>query len=197
MLTSQTFRDLFRTETIGEGGLRLKNLTVLFTDLKGSTALYERVGDLRALQLVREHFEKLQGVVARHRGALVKTIGDAVMAGFGEPERALAAAAGMNRAVRKIDADGEALSVKVGIHSGPCVAIQTNHQIDYFGTAVNAAARVQGAAKGGEILVTDAIWNAPGIEGLAEDLGLDHTVDTVQLRGITDPVVVHRLADGR
>jgi class 3 adenylate cyclase len=195
MLTNQTFRDLFRTETIGTGGLRLKNLTVLFTDLKGSTALYERVGDLRALQLVEEHFERLQKVVARHRGALVKTIGDAVMAAFGEPERALAAAAGMNRAVRKIDADGEQLSVKVGIHSGPCVAIQTNHQIDYFGSAVNAAARVQGAAKGGEILVTEEIWNAPGIEGLAEDLGLEETRDTVELRGFNEPVVVHRLAD--
>lgn len=194
MLTNQTFRDLFRTQTIGEGGLRLKNLTILFTDLQASTALYERVGDLRALQLVREHFDRLHAVVGRHRGALVKTIGDAVMAAFGEPERALAAAAGMNRAVRKIDADGETLRVNVGIHSGPCIAIQTNHQIDYFGSAVNTAARVQGAAKGGEILVTDEIWSAPGIDGLAEDLGLDESRDVVELRGIAEPVVVHRLS---
>jgi class 3 adenylate cyclase len=194
MLTSQTFRDLFRTQTIGETGLRLKNLTILFTDLEASTALYERVGDLRALELVREHFDSLHAVVGRHRGALVKTIGDAVMAAFDDPERAIAAAAGMNRAVRKIDADGETLRVNVGIHGGPCVAIQTNHQIDYFGHAVNTAARVQGAAKGGEILVTDHIWNAPGIPGLAEDLGLEKNSDVVELRGIAEPIVVHRLS---
>jgi class 3 adenylate cyclase len=194
MLTSQTFRDLFRTETVGEGGLRLKNLTILFSDLQASTALYERVGDLRALGLVREHFDKLHAVVRRHRGALVKTIGDAVMAVFGEPERALAAAAGMTRAVRKIDADGDALSLKVGVHSGACIAIQTNHQIDYFGTAVNTAARVQGVAKGGEIVVTDEIWKSPGVEGMAEDFGLDETQDVVELRGIAESIVVHRLA---
>jgi class 3 adenylate cyclase len=197
MLTSQTFRDIFRTETIGSSGLRLKNLTVLFSDLQASTELYERVGDLRALELVREHFEKLHSVVRRHRGTLVKTIGDAVMAVFSEPERAVAAAAGMNRAVRKIDADGEKLAVKVGVHSGPCVAIQTNHQIDYFGTAVNAAARVQGAANGGEILITNEIWNAPGMEGLVEDLGLDQKKDQVELRGIAGTVEVHRLFESR
>ena len=193
MLTSQTFRDLFRTHTIGRGGLRLKNLTILFTDLEASTALYERVGDLRALDLVREHFDKLHAVVGRHRGAFVKTIGDAVMAAFDDPGRALAAAAGMNRAVRKIDTDGPRLKVNVGVHRGPCIAIQTNHQIDYFGSAVNTAARVQGAASGGEILVTEEIWNVPGVPGLAEDYGLEETTDRIPLRGFDEPVVVHRL----
>ena len=193
MLTNQTFRDLFRTQTIGGSGLRLKNLTIVFTDLEASTALYERVGDLRALELVREHFARLHEVVSRHRGALVKTIGDAVMAAFGEPERALAAAAGMNRSMRRIDADGERLRVNVGVHSGACVAIQTNHQIDYFGSAVNMAARVQGAAKGGEILVTEAVFNAPGVAGLTEDLGLQETRDVIELKGVAEPVVVHRL----
>jgi class 3 adenylate cyclase len=196
MLTNQTFRDLYRTQTIGPGGLRLKNLTILFTDLEASTALYERVGDLRALQLVREHFTKLHDVVGRHRGALVKTIGDAVMAVFDDPQRALAAAAGMNRAVRKIDADGARMRVNVGIHSGACIAIQTNHQIDYFGSAVNAAARVQGAARGGEILVTEAIWNVAGIPGLVEDYGLEETSDVISLRGIAEPITVHRLSAG-
>ena len=152
------------------------------------------MGDLRALDLVRDHFERLTAVVGRHRGAVVKTIGDAVMAVFGEPERALAAAAGMNRAVQRIDADGEALRVNVGLHSGACVAIQSNHQIDYFGSVVNTAARVQGVAKGGEIIVTDAIWTAPGIAGLAEDFGLEETGDVVELRGVAQPVTVHRLS---
>ena len=193
VLTNQTFRDLFRTETIGENGLSIKSLAMVFSDLQASTALYERVGDIRALELVRAHFEKLNEVVRRHHGAVVKTIGDAVMAAFGEPERALAAAAGMNRAVRKIDADGEMLNLKIGVHAGSCIAIQTNHQIDYFGSAVNVAARVQGVAHGGEIVVTDTIWNAPGVQGLADDFGLEATPDRVNLRGIAQGVQVYRL----
>jgi class 3 adenylate cyclase len=193
VLTNQTFRDLFRTETIGEGGLAIKNLAMVFSDLQASTALYERVGDIRALELVRAHFEKLNDVVRRHRGAVVKTIGDAVMAAFGEPDAALAAAAGMTRAVRKIDADGEMLNLKIGVHAGSCIAIQTNHQIDYFGSAVNVAARVQGVAHGGEIVVTDTIWKAPGIQGLVDDFGLEATPDRVDLRGIAQAVQVYRL----
>jgi class 3 adenylate cyclase len=194
MLTNQTFRDLFRTETIGPGGLQIKNLAVVFTDLQASTALYERVGDLRALRLVREHFDLLHEVVGRHRGAIVKTIGDAVMAAFGETERALSAAAGMSRAITRINADGENLMLKIGLHAGSCIAIQTNHQIDYFGRAVNVAARVQSVAAGGEIVVTDTIWDMPGIPGLALDYGLRARPDTVALRGIADNVPVHRLS---
>jgi class 3 adenylate cyclase len=194
MLTNQTFRDLFRAETIGPGGLHIKNLAVVFSDLQASTALYERVGDLRALALVRDHFDLLHDVVARHRGAIVKTIGDAVMAAFGEPERALAAAAGMNRAVGRINADGQGLVLKIGLHAGSCIAIQTNHQIDYFGRAVNIAARAQSVANGGEIVVTDAIWELPTIPGLVQDYGLRSRPDRVQLRGIADDVPVHRLS---
>ncbi len=194
MLTNQTFRDLFRAETIGPGGLHIKNLAIVFSDLQASTALYERVGDLRALRLVRDHFDLLHEVVGRHRGAIVKTIGDAVMAAFGEPERALAAAAGMSRAVGRINADGESLVLKIGLHAGSCIAIQTNHQIDYFGRAVNIAARAQSVAAGGEIVVTDTIWESPGIPGLAQDYGLRARADVVKLRGIADNVPVHRLS---
>jgi class 3 adenylate cyclase len=194
MLTNQTFRDLFRAETIGPGGLHIKNLAIVFSDLQASTALYERVGDLRALRLVRDHFDLLHDVVSRHRGSIVKTIGDAVMAAFGEPERALAAAAGMSRAVSRINADGEHLVLKIGLHAGSCIAIQTNHQIDYFGRAVNIAARVQSVANGGEIVVTDTVWQSPAIPGLAMDYGLRERPDTVRLRGIAEEVAVHRLS---
>lgn len=193
VLTSQAFRDQFRGEVIGDSGLRIKNLAVLFTDLQSSTALYERVGDLRALALVREHFDRIGDVVARHRGAVVKTIGDAVMAAFGEPDRAVAAAAGIVRAVGRIDADGTPMAAKVGVHQGSCIAIQTNHQIDYFGTAVNVAARVQGLARGGEIVITDSVWNVPGVQGLVDDFGLRARPDRVDLRGIALGMAVQRL----
>src|SRR3984893_9124832 len=93
LLTNQTFRDIYRTDTLDvDQRLKITSLTVLFTDLKGSTALYERVGDLVAYDLVRQHFHVLYEIVAAESGAIVKTIGDAVMATFPTPDRALAAA---------------------------------------------------------------------------------------------------------
>ena len=115
LLTNQTFRALFKAETIEVGtGMQLKSLAVLFTDLQASTAMYERVGDLNALDIVRRHFEVLEGVVARQRGAVVKTIGDAVMAVFAEPNTAMAAAMEMIDNVRRAVAHGEDLVLKIG-----------------------------------------------------------------------------------
>ncbi|MFL5159484.1 MAG: adenylate/guanylate cyclase domain-containing protein [Microvirga sp.] len=68
---------------------------MLFTDLKGSTDLYDRIGDLNALSLVQQHFERLRDVTVRHGGAIIKTIGDAVMAAFVEPADAVRAALAM------------------------------------------------------------------------------------------------------
>jgi len=93
LLTNQTFRDIYRTDTLDiDQRLRITSLTFMFTDLKGSTELYERVGDLVAYDMVKAHFRVLSEVVAAEAGAVVKTIGDAVMATFPTPERALAAA---------------------------------------------------------------------------------------------------------
>ena len=145
LLTNQTFRDIYRTDTLDvDQGLKITSLTFLFTDLKGSTALYDRVGDLAAYDLVREHFRVLNEIVASEAGAVVKTIGDAVMATFPTPDRALAAALRMRESVRDIR-DGDLL-IKIGIHEGPCLAVTLNDRLDYFGQTVNIAARVQGLA---------------------------------------------------
>src|SRR4029079_19382269 len=83
LLTNQTFRDLYRTDTLAiDQRLKITSLTFLFTDLKGSTGLYERVGALVAFDLVQAHFRVLHDIVAAESGAVVKTIGDAVMATF-------------------------------------------------------------------------------------------------------------------
>ena len=90
LLTNQTFRDLYRTDTLDvDQRLKITSLTFLFTDLKGSTELYERVGDLVAYDLVRAHFRVLNEIVAAEAGAVVKTIGDAVMATFPTPDHAV------------------------------------------------------------------------------------------------------------
>ena len=106
LLTNQTFRDIYRTDTLDvDQRLKITSLTFLFTDLKGSTALYERVGDLVAYDLVRQHFHVLHEIVAAEAGAVVKTIGDAVMATFSTPDRALAAALRMREEMTRINAE--------------------------------------------------------------------------------------------
>ena len=120
LLTNRVSRPL-RTDTINvDQRLKITSLTFLFTDLKGSTELYERVGDLIAFDLVNAHFRVLQEIVAGEAGAVVKTIGDAVMATF-TPDRAVAAALRMREAMRTFNetSSRDDLLLKIGIHEGP------------------------------------------------------------------------------
>ncbi len=160
LLTNQTFRDLFRTDTLQvDQRLKITSLTFLFTDLRGSTELYERMGDLAAFDLVRAHFRVLQDIVAAESGAVVKTIGDAVMATFATPDRALAAAMRMREAMREMNATTgrEDLLLKIGMHEGPCIAVSMNERQDYFGQTVNIASRIQGLADPRAIYVSRAV----------------------------------------
>lgn len=191
LLSTQSFRELFRTETLDpEASLQIRALAMLFTDLKASTQLYERVGDLKALALVREHFAILHDVVAKHDGAVVKTIGDAVMATFVEPRQAALAAVQMHRAMTRVRP--EELQLKVGLHLGPCVAIDSNARLDFFGQTVNIAARVQGLAEGREVVLTDAVYRSPGVQEILAGAGLPVLREEQSLKGIVDKVVVHR-----
>ena len=96
VMSLQAFRDLFAEATLRPGDeAGVGQVALLFTDLRGSTALYERVGDAKAFNIVREHFAFLASIVRDHDGAVVKTIGDAVMASFGDPADAVKAALAM------------------------------------------------------------------------------------------------------
>lgn len=192
LVTSQTFRDLFRAESIpAEGGLEFKSLTFLFTDLTGSTALYERVGDFNAFGLVREHFTLLKDIVADRGGSLVKTIGDAVMASFPEPTPALAAAALMSREIKKV-ARGE-LELKIGLHTGPAIAVEMNERLDYFGRTVNIAARAQAAAQTNQIVCTEPVFRAPGADEVIRTMSLTARQDRAVFKGVEGEMTVHRL----
>lgn len=190
LITSQVFRELFRTESIpAEEGLELRNLTVLFTDLKGSTALYERVGDFRAYGLVRDHFNLLRDIIASRGGAMVKTIGDAVMASFAEPTPALEAAVDMHQ---RIGGVGD-LHLKIGLHSGPCIAVESNERLDYFGQTVNIASRVQGVANADQIVCTEPVFAAPGAQELIKAASLSALRGEEVLKGVDGRVTVYRL----
>src|SRR5580704_14904071 len=196
LLTNQTFRDIYHADTLDvEQRLKITSLTFLFTDLKGSTELYDRVGDLVAYDLVRRHFRVLTDIVGAEAGAVVKTIGDAVMATFPTPNRAVAAALRMREAMRDLNdvRSREDLLLKIGIHEGPCLAVVLNDRQDYFGTTVNIAARVQGLADSRAILATRSVVADPQASALLEISGLKPVSQRRALRGIADEVAVYEI----
>jgi class 3 adenylate cyclase len=197
LLTNQTFRDIYRTDTLAIGQrLKILSLTFLFSDLRGSTELYERVGDLTAFDLVNEHFRLLQEIIASERGAVVKTIGDAVMATFETPDRAIAAAIRMREAMSDLGAERQhqSLSLKMGIHEGSCLAVTLNAQQDYFGQTVNIASRVQGLAASRSIVVTESVVENARARSLLESKGLKPTPRSVALSGVADKVSVYEIS---
>ncbi len=192
--TLQTFRDLFSSETIASGdSIEVSQVTLMFTDLKGSTALYERIGDAAAFALVRAHFAFLADAVRRCNGAIVKTIGDAVMAAFSDPADAVAAALAIQREVAGFnDQQGaEAIVIKIGLHAGPCIAVSLNSRIDYFGSTANLAARLEGQSAGGDIVISAAMAADPGVAGLLEPHALSD--ETATLKGFDAPIGFLRL----
>ena len=196
LITNQTFRDIYRTDTLDvDQRLKITSLTFLFTDLKGSTELYERVGDLVAYDMVRAHFGILNEVVAAEAGAVVKTIGDAVMATFPTPGRALAAALRMRDAMDRLNAESgrEDLLLKIGLHEGPCLAVTLNDRLDYFGQTVNIAARVQGLALSRSIFATEPIVNTPPAAQLLGERGLTPVPRRHSLRGIAEELTVYEI----
>lgn len=196
LLTNQTFRDIYRTDTMDvDQRLKITSLTFLFTDLKGSTQLYERVGDLAAYDLVRHHFRVLNEIVASEVGAVVKTIGDAVMATFQTPDHALSAALRMREAMQTINAErgSEDLLLKIGIHEGPCLAVTLNDRQDYFGQTVNMAARVQSLASSRAIFATSSIVEDAQSSKILASSGLQPVQQRAALRGITDELLVYEI----
>jgi class 3 adenylate cyclase len=197
LLTNQSFRDIYRTDTLDvDQRLKITSLTFLFTDLRGSTALYERVGDLAAFDLVRAHFRVLHQIVAAEAGAVVKTIGDAVMATFPSPDRAVAAALRMREEMLRLNVErgSDDLLLKIGIHEGPCLAVNLNDRQDYFGQTVNIASRVQGLADPYVILTTEGIVENAEVSKILRASGVTSNSRMEQLQGIDREVRIFALS---
>jgi class 3 adenylate cyclase len=194
VLSNQTFLDLFASETIvAAEGLEVRRLTFLFTDIQGSTAMYERVGDMKAFDHVRLHFGYLRESISQNSGALVKTIGDAVMASFHRPLDAVRAALDMHARIADFNAAAgyDLIALKIGAHAGTCLAVTLNGRLDYFGQAVNLAAHVQALSHGNDVVLTDEVLEAPGARALLAGHRLDSA--TVELKGIRGAVRIHRV----
>ncbi len=191
----QEFRRLFAAQVPTPGlGVAVRSMTVLFSDLKDSTSLYERIGDSPAYARVRDHLGILTEVISNHRGAVVKTIGDAVMAVFSAPGDAVAAGLAIQEQITAYNGTmpDDPLSVKLGLHCGPCIAINANGVLDYFGSTVNIAARVQGAGEGGDLILTAAVAADPTVAALLTSQAV--TLFTTPLKGLTQVFTLYRVA---
>lgn len=160
----QVFRDLFANEALRPGEqISVGTLTVLFTDLRGSTQLYREIGDAPAFGCVMNHFDVLREAISEEEGAMVKTIGDAVMAVFRRPAGALRAFLAAQQVLASPPDGKRPLLLKVGIHTGPCIAVTLNGRLDYFGCTVNLAARLEGLSTGGDVVISSAVQSDPEV----------------------------------
>ena len=187
----QSFRDLFSDQVLRPGDeVGIGRIALLFSDLEGSTALYGEVGDAKAYHLVRDHFAFMQSIIRKHEGSVVKTIGDAVMAAFVQPSEALAAAIDMQQTLHE-QFDPNRIRLKIGVHVGPCIAVTLNDRLDYFGTTVNMAARLQALSKGDDIVISKELAGGAISSTLLE--GYSPQGETAQLKGFDEPVPYLRL----
>lgn len=184
--TLQAFRELFSTEALRPGyTVSIQSLVFLFTDIQGSTTLYQRIGDASAFGRVIDHFGILREVISRRRGGVVKTIGDSVMAVFRDPADAIHACLEILDQITVFNEQRQdaPLILKMGLHQGACIAVNLNDRLDYFGSTVNIAARLEGQSKGRDIVTTHILVDDAGVQEILLDYGVNIEQFTAELRG--------------
>lgn len=198
--TLPEFRRQFSGDLLRAGvSLRVARVALLFTDLTDSTALYHTVGDAKAFKVVQEHFDVLSAIIAEHRGTIVKTIGDAVMAAFIEERDALNASFAMHRAFpafRAGNSDAARTFLKIGVYAGACYVVTANGVLDYFGQTVNIAARLQGASGPGEVVLDGQFADDAERAGWLSNFSIGERFEA-RLKGLPNPVRVARIVADR
>jgi class 3 adenylate cyclase len=189
VIAMPAFRRLCPEQLLRPGDdVEIGRVAIMFTDLQGSTKIYDDLGDATAYRLVRDHFAFLSERVQRHNGFVVKTVGDAVMAAFGDPADAVRAVLSIQDEVENFNRgrSDAGIVLKLGLHQGACIAVTVGGVLDYFGSAVNTAARLEHQCRGGEVIISQAVLaDAEAREVLA---GRALTQDSASLRGLSEPV---------
>jgi class 3 adenylate cyclase len=166
----QIFRDLFAAEALRPGEqISVGQMTILFTDLRNSTRLYREIGDAVAFGAVMNHFDVLRESIAAEGGSIVKTLGDAIMAAFPRPAPALRAILAAQAALASPPEGMRPLTLKAGLHAGPCIAVTLNERLDYFGSNVNIAARLEPLSTGRDCVITSGVRRDPEVAALLDD----------------------------
>ncbi len=164
----------------------IEEVAIVFADVSGSVRLFDALGDETAWKLIQKCLNGLTDEVNKHRGRVVKTIGDEIMCTFTSADDAVEAAVGMQERVREdmdVGANNEAvLSVRIGLHFGEVIPKDN----DVFGDAVNLASRMASAAKGGQIITTQVT-----AEALKPQLwSMTRLVDRMPIKGKREPINV-------
>jgi class 3 adenylate cyclase len=170
LFNCQEFRDLFSEQYLGaDVRLNVGEQTILFSDMVGSTRFYAAQGDPAAFVEVKKHFDDVVEVVAEYHGALVKTIGDACMASFNDPIDAVKASQKILEMFSDENAPDSPIRLRISLNTGPCIAVNLNNGIDYFGGTVNLAAKLQACAESGEVAMAKDVYTAPGVSEYLDD----------------------------
>lgn len=192
LLSFQEFRDLFSEDYIGaDVKIAVGEQTLLFTDVVGSTAFYASKGDPAAFVEIKKHFDEVFAIVAKNRGAVVKTIGDAVMATFVNPVDAVRASQQIHQAFSP-DRTDTPIRLRISLNTGPCIAVRLNANADFFGGTVNVAAKLQALAEAYQIAMSEATYRASGVAELlaAEKANVESL--SYESKALKEPVGVKR-----
>jgi class 3 adenylate cyclase len=181
--SSQLFRNLFANEVLRKGEkISVDNLTLMFTDLFDSAGIYNEEGDDKAVGQVIDHFEILHQVVSKENGAIVKTIGDSVMAVFCEPDQALRAYLRAQKMISEDERFTDEFQLKAGIHHGSCVAVNLNSRIDYFGSTVNIASRFVDYASENELIISQKIFDKHDLQEMLKESDNNGRIEDMNIR---------------
>jgi class 3 adenylate cyclase len=192
LLSFQEFRDLFSEDYIGaDVKIAVGEQTLLFTDVVGSTAFYASKGDPAAFVEIKKHFDEVFAIVAKNRGAVVKTIGDAVMATFVNPVDAVRASQQIHNAFSPTRADTP-IRLRISLNTGPCIAVRLNANADFFGGTVNVAAKLQSLAEAYQIAMSETTYRATGVAELLATENANVEPLVYESKALKEPVAVRR-----
>jgi class 3 adenylate cyclase/carbon monoxide dehydrogenase subunit G len=195
VIAMPAFRRLCPEQLLRPGDdVEIGQVAIVFTDLQGSTKLYDSLGDASAYRLVRDHFSFLSELVTRHHGSIVKTVGDAVMAAFHDPADAVRAVLSIQDEVADFNRgrSDSGIVLKLGLHLGSCIAVTAGGVLDYFGSAVNTASRLEHQCRGGEVIISATALTDP--EAREALFGRSVSEESATLRGLNEPVQIVRVS---
>ena len=186
------FRELFPDEVLSPGQLMsVATVTLLITDLADSASLYHELGDARAFALLQQQFRLLGDSVRAEGGAVVRTLGEGLLAAFPDAASGVRTALGLPGVLARGDGTG-GLRLRLGLHRGAALAATVNEQLDYFGVTVRLALALPSLASSGEIVLTPEVAADPPVASLLRQRGIVNEVFTSDLPD-RPATVLHRL----
>jgi class 3 adenylate cyclase len=196
VIHNRDYKRLFGEQVLSERErMKIRAVTIMFTDITGSTIMYEKLGDAKAYNIVRDHFEIFFRTIEKNEGTVIKTIGDAVMASFVTNEQALQASADAFFGFSEYNAgrpENEQIKVKIGIHRGSAVLVNLNNRLDYFGSIVNKAARIQSISKSYEVSFSEEVYSDKIFLNALRNIGVSGIQKHLEdLKGIDGRQVVY------